>query len=86
MAEKCVKSGRARLVILSTEASENTKKSFHGLCTRYRVPIVDFGEKEALGRAIGRDFCTAIAVNDERFGAQLISLLRENGGSEYESE
>jgi ribosomal protein L7Ae-like RNA K-turn-binding protein len=86
MTEKCVKTGKAHLVILSSEASENTKKAFHGLCARCRVPVFDFGEKEALGRAIGKNFAAALAVTDERFGAQLINLLRENGGIEYESE
>ena len=36
--EKSVKSGRAYLVIVSEEASENTKKMFRNMCTYYRVP------------------------------------------------
>ena len=44
--EKSVKSGRAQLVIVSEEASENTKKMFTNMCTYYKVPICYFGKKE----------------------------------------
>ena len=36
--EQAVKSGRARLVLLSTEASDNTKKKFLNMCDFYKVP------------------------------------------------
>ena len=83
--EKCVKGGRASLVIVSEEASENTRKSFSDMCTYYQVPIYIFGKKEELGRAIGREMCASLAVTDPGFSAQLSRLLSENGGSEYES-
>ena len=36
--EKAVKSGQAYLVIVSSEASENTKKSFFNMTDFYHVP------------------------------------------------
>ena len=36
--EKAVKTGKAWLVIVSAEASDNTKKKFHNMCTYYEVP------------------------------------------------
>ncbi len=85
-AEKNVKAGRAKLVLVSEEASENTRKSFHDMCAYYQIPICIFGTKEELGRAIGRETCTSLAVTDPGFSAQLIRLIRANGGSEYESK
>ena len=37
--EKAVKSGNAFLVVVSEEASENTKKMFRNMCSFYEVPI-----------------------------------------------
>ena len=37
--EKSVKSGRSRMVIVSEEASDNTKKMFTNMCAHYKVPI-----------------------------------------------
>ena len=37
--EKEVKSGRAALVIVAGDASENTKKRFRNMCSFYKVPI-----------------------------------------------
>ena len=34
--EKAVKSGKAGLVIVSEESSDNTKKMFRNMCTYYR--------------------------------------------------
>lgn len=44
--EKSVKSGRSHMVIVSEEASDNTKKMFTNMCTHYKVPIYLFGTKE----------------------------------------
>ena len=41
--EKSVKSGRSRMVIVSEEASDNTKKMFTNMCAHYKVPIYLFG-------------------------------------------
>lgn len=40
MTEKAVKEGRAFLVLVSEEASVNTKKMFTNMCTYYKVPLI----------------------------------------------
>ncbi|MCI9569062.1 MAG: 50S ribosomal protein L7ae [Lachnospiraceae bacterium] len=65
--EQSIKSGRACLVIVSGEASENTKKMFRNMCTYYKVPYVEFGGKEELGHAIGRGMRASLAVQDAGF-------------------
>lgn len=64
--EKSVKSGRAYLVIVSEEASENTKKKFRNMCTYYEVPYFEFGSKEELGHATGREMRASLAVPGRR--------------------
>ena len=84
--EKAVKTGKAWLVIVSAEASENTKKQFANMCAYYKVPIYFFGGKEELGHAMGKEFRASLAVLDEGLSKALVKQLNLNGGSEYESE
>ena len=63
--ENAVKSGKACLVIISTEASDNTKKKFLNMCTFYEVPACLYGSKVELGAAIGCEFRASLAVMDE---------------------
>lgn len=62
--ENAVKGGQAAIVIVSTEASENTKKKFQNMCTYYKVPIYFYGSKVELGSAIGKGFRASLAVLD----------------------
>ena len=65
--EKAVKSGKAGLVIVSEESSDNTKKMFRNMCTYYEVPYFEFGSKEELGHAIlGREMRASLAVQRRR--------------------
>lgn len=73
--EKAVKSGEASLVIVSEEASDNTKKKFRNMCEYYKVPICFFGSKDELGRAMGKEFRASLAVTDEGLGNALIKQL-----------
>lgn len=86
MTEKSVKGGKAFLVIVSEEASDNTKKMFLNMCTYHKVPIYFFGRKEELGHAMGKELRASLAVVDAGFSRALIELMEPNGGSEYESE
>lgn len=62
--EKAVKTGKAFLVIVSDEASDNTKKAFTNMTDFYEVPIYFYGSKEDLGRAIGKEFRASLAITD----------------------
>ena len=71
MVEKSVKSGRAYLVIVANDASENTKKNFNDMCSWYKVPIRTGPGREALGHAIGQEMRVTVAVTDENFAAAI---------------
>ena len=62
LVEKAVKEGKASLVIVSSEASANTKKKFTNMCTYYKVPIQFYGTKEELGRFTGKEFRASVAL------------------------
>ena len=84
-AEKAVKSGKAHLVIVSEEASDNTRKMFQNMCTYYKVPIYFFGKKEDRGHARGKEMRASLALLDAGFSKALVKQMELNGGSEYES-
>lgn len=62
--EKAVKENKAVLVVVSTEASENTKKMFKNMCDYYKVPLYFYGTKEALGHFIGKEYRASLALTD----------------------
>ena len=73
--EKAIKSGKAYLVIVSEEASDNTKKMFENSCAYYKVPVYQFGMKEELGHAMGKEMRASLAVLDSGFAKALREKL-----------
>lgn len=84
--EKSIRQHRAKLVIVSVEASENSRKKFRNICTYYKVPLYFFGSSEELGRACGKAFRMSAAVEDEGLAMAAIRQLEQEsgiGGSKY---
>lgn len=67
MTEREVKRGKATLVIVADDASDNTKKKFQNMCDFYKVPIYFYSDKDNLGHAIGKEFRASLAILDEGF-------------------
>ncbi len=72
---EAVKKGSAMLVIIAGDASANTKKLFTNKCTFYEVPVREFGTKEELGRAIGRDMRSSLGVCDAGLAEAIVKQL-----------
>ena len=75
MTERAVKDGSARLVIVSSDASDNTKKLFRNKCEFYEIPFYVFGNSENIGRAIGKEARVSLAVTDIGFTKSIQKLL-----------
>ncbi|MBE6561228.1 MAG: 50S ribosomal protein L7ae [Ruminococcaceae bacterium] len=70
-----LKTGRAHLVLLASDASERTRRQTANKCTFYKIPLVALPvTKEELGRMSGGGETSACAVTDPNF-AQAISAL-----------
>lgn len=76
--EKAVKKQKAKLVIVSREASDNTKKLFINKCRYYDIPVFVYGSKEELGNATGNANRASIAILDEGFSKSIENMLRDN--------
>ena len=72
--EKAVKEYRAYLVIVASDASENTQKKFRNMCQYYKVPYLVFETKEELGSVIGKEYRASLAVCDKNFA----EVIREH--------
>ena len=62
-----VKKGRAKLVIVAEDASDNTKKSYTDMCSFRKVPVIFYGNKETIGKCIGCEERAAVVLTDEGF-------------------
>lgn len=78
MTEREVKSGRAALVILAGDSSENTRKKFCNMCEYYEVPIYIYGDKDTLGHAMGKEFRASLAILDEGFADGIQKQMKLN--------
>ncbi|ASA96164.1 MULTISPECIES: YlxQ family RNA-binding protein [Anoxybacillus] len=66
---------RAKLVILSEDASENTRKKIFDKCAFYRVPLCYVDNRHELGGAIGKGARVVVAITDEGFAQKLKTML-----------
>ena len=76
MTEREIKSGRAVLVVVAGDSSDNTKKKFRDMCEFYKVPIYFYGDKDTLGHAMGKEFRASLAILDEGFAAGIQKELK----------
>lgn len=77
--EKSIKSGKAFLVIIPEDASDNTKKKFKNMTTYRSVPYQELGTKETLGHQLGRSERSSISIEDQGFAQAMIKYI--DGGN-----
>ncbi len=70
-----VRKQKAKLVLLASDASENTKKKVADKCSYYNVSVKIVPDRYTLGQAIGKDARVVVAVMDEGFAKKLATML-----------
>lgn len=77
--EEIIKVGKAKLIILSDDVSDNTRNKFENYSIRYEVPIIKNGFlSEDLGKILGREKVKVVCVIDYKMSCKLISMLDKN--------
>lgn len=76
--ENAVKSGKAYMVLIAKDASDNTKKKFSNMCNFYEIPYYYYEEKAYLGHAIGKEERTSLAVTNEGFADSIRKHLEDS--------
>ncbi len=74
-----IRKKEAVVVLLGSDSSERTRKVFKDKCSFYRVPVYEFGTKEGLGRTIGKEERSVVAVTDRNLGREIERLFRSGG-------
>jgi ribosomal protein L7Ae-like RNA K-turn-binding protein len=75
MVVKSIQKQNAKIVLLSKDASENTKKKVTDKCLYYNIDLVWIDDRLVLGKAIGKEQRVVVAVNDQGFSKRLKELL-----------
>lgn len=70
-----VRKNKVKLVIVSTDASENTKKNITNKCKSYHVDCLTYGTRHQLGNAIGKEARVIIGVADNGFAKKLKAMI-----------
>ncbi len=82
-AEEQIRAGRARLVLIAEDASDNTKDRFVSMCRGRGIEAFGYGTKEELGRSIGKAERSVLAVTDEGLAGAIKKLLNEAEADTY---
>jgi ribosomal protein L7Ae-like RNA K-turn-binding protein len=85
---EAIRKKTAFLVIVTKDASDNTRKQFENKCKYYEIPMIIFGDKDSLGHAIGKDVRTSLAITDKGLSESLRKnlLVEELDGGNVNGE
>lgn len=75
--EKAVKEHKAYLVIVASDASENTQKMFRNMAEFYQVPMYLYADKDTLGHCIGKEFRASLAVTNQGLAHSIEDKLKQ---------
>lgn len=67
--------GKAHLLLVAQDAGGSTIRSLRQCCLAGKVQVLFVGNKEFLGRAVGRPPRAAVAVLDRRLAAAIAAAL-----------
>lgn len=73
---KGIQQGTIYFVLLSEDASQNTKKKLIDKCTHYQIPYAIKGDRYTLGRAIGKEKRVVLGIADKGFAKLLQSQIQ----------
>ncbi len=65
------------LVIIATDAAENTKDKFESLTYNRTTKMIVWGNKEEMSHAVGTENSTVFGITDGKFAAVIESEIRK---------
>ncbi|KNF08861.1 ribosomal L7Ae/L30e/S12e/gadd45 family protein [Gottschalkia purinilytica] len=70
-----MKKDKCKLLLLASDASDNTKDKFISLCNRKKIKYVIIGKKHELGGSIGKDIAATISITDDSFTKAVLNII-----------
>ncbi len=74
---ECIQKKKAKLVIVSCEASDRTKNDIKRLCEKNDVICVEYAKIEFLSNAIGKSNKAIVCIKDNNFATAIKNILME---------
>lgn len=89
--ELWLKRRKVKLVLVASDAAENTLEKWQHAGRSHKVPVVVISDRDTLSHAIGKTNRTVLAVLDHGFARQLMKIVQasatdkgdEPGGDEF---
>ena len=79
--EACVQAiekKKIKLLIIATDAAERTKMNFKNICSKAKIPIIEYLNSDELSKAIGQNNKAILGIKDTNFSNEIIKII--NGG------
>ncbi len=76
-----IKNKKAKLIIVSEDASDNTKEKFSYLCKDNNIPLYLYGAKDDLSRSVGKNNKTVFAILDTNFAKSIKQMVEDLKGA-----
>jgi ribosomal protein L7Ae-like RNA K-turn-binding protein len=73
--EAAIRKNKAKIVILSDQASKNTLDKYTHLCDKKHILMVNGPDKETLGGAIGKGSRTLVAITDRHWAKTMLDTM-----------
>lgn len=79
-ATDCIRSEKAKIALLASDAAANADKRITDACTTHGIPLYKLTghTKEMLGRALGQSEAVALALTDANFAKAITKLITTN--------
>lgn len=72
---KDIQNKRAKLLLIASDISAQTKKKYVDKCQTNDIPYVEVADRNTLGNAMGKHERVAVAILDDGFAKRILSLL-----------
>ena len=73
--KKCIQNGRIKFVLVAEDASFGTRDKIVSACNGRDILYRIFGEKEVIGKFVGKGEVAVIGTNNEGFLKKLVSMI-----------
>ncbi|MGB4440049.1 MAG: ribosomal L7Ae/L30e/S12e/Gadd45 family protein [Sedimentibacter sp.] len=68
-----VEKNKSVLVLMTADASDKTKKNIQFVCEKYNCKFVEYGEKELLGKSLGRKMVGVVSIRDNNIASYILN-------------
>lgn len=80
--ERSVARREAKALVIASDASPRTRRHAERYANQCKIPLYEWGTKDSLGAALGRNEVGIVAILDDRFALSLRQVLEGSVGDE----